>query len=105
MYKIIRKSDTSIRKIAENKVAINYVTRDLTSEVSLATTEAIDYYEKETANYNRIYFVLEGQLILTFDNQEVVLDKDDVCYVGKGTTYEMKGTFKAIMVNQPAFGT
>jgi hypothetical protein len=52
MYKVIRKSDATVRHIAPNKVALNYVTKKLS-----------------------------------------------------GTTHEMRGTFKAVMVNQPAFGS
>lgn len=59
----------AIRQITDNKIAHNYAAKDLTHEASLAVTEATDYYEKET------------------------------------TDYEMKGTFKAVMVNQPAFGS
>jgi ethanolamine utilization protein EutQ (cupin superfamily) len=105
MYKVVRKSEVSIRKIADNKVALNYITKDISQEVSLATTEANDYYEKETTEYNRIYYVLEGTLLLVFDKEEISLQAGDTCFVKQGTTYEMKGTFKAVMVNQPAFGT
>ncbi|MCL5438778.1 MAG: cupin domain-containing protein [Patescibacteria group bacterium] len=105
MFKVVRKSEVTIRKIADNKIAISFITKDISKDVSLATTEATDYYEKETAYYNRIYYVLEGNLILVFNNEEVTLNVGDVCYVEKGTKYEMKGTFKAIIVNQPAFGT
>jgi ethanolamine utilization protein EutQ (cupin superfamily) len=105
MYKIIRKSEATVRQIADNKLALNYVTKDLSPEVSLAVTEATDYYEKEITDYNRIYYVLEGELVLAFDGNEVKLSAGDSCFVGKGTGYEMSGTFKAVMVNQPAFGT
>lgn len=105
MFKVIRKSEATVRKIADNKTAANYITKEISKDVSLATTEAQEYYEEETANYNRIYFVLEGELLLQFENQEVSLLEGDTCFIEKGTTYEMKGTFKAVMINQPAFGT
>lgn len=105
MYKIIRKSEATVRQIADNKIALNYVTKELSPEVSLAVTEATDYYEKEVTDYNRIYYVLEGKLSLTFDGDEVKLTGGDSCFVGEGTEYEMHGTFKAVMINQPAFGT
>lgn len=105
MHKIVRQSEALVRKIAENKIAFNYITKDVSPNVSLATTEATDYYEKETTSYNRIYYVLDGTLLLVFDEEEVFLHIGDTCFVEKGTTYEMKGAFKAIIVNQPAFGT
>ena len=105
MFKVVRRTETTVRRIADNKTAANYITKDISKNVSLATTEATNYYEKEAADYNRIYYVLEGNLILVFNTEEVALNVSDVCYVEKGTKYEMKGTFKAIIVNQPAFGT
>lgn len=105
MYKIVRKSEGMVRKIADNKIATNYITKDITKYLSLATTEAKDYYEKVKTTYNRIYFVLEGELVLKFDDSDQKLHEGDTCFVEKGTNYEMLGTFKAIIINQPAFGT
>lgn len=105
MYKVVKKSDAVIRKISENKVATNYITKDISPHVSFTTLEATDYEEKETTSYNRIYHVLKGTLTLTFDDQVVILLEGDSCYIEKGTNYEMCGTFKAVVVNQPAFGT
>ncbi len=105
MFKIVRKSDATIRKIAENKMAINLITKDITPNVSLAVTEATNYFEREIAEYNRIYYVTEGVLTLKFDNNKNDLEVGDSCFISKGTTYEMSGTFKAVIVNQPAFGS
>lgn len=104
MFKVVRKSEASIRKIAGNKIAVNYITKDISPGVSFATAEATNYYEKETTPYNRIYFVLGGRLVLVFDNEEILLEEGDLCFIEKGTIYEMKGTFKAAIINQPAFG-
>jgi hypothetical protein len=104
MYKIVRQSEGIIRQIAENKSANNLITKDITPNVSLATTKATDYYEKEITPYDRIYFVLEGELKLTIGNETSNLQKGDACFIGKGSEYEMRGTFEAVTVNQPAFG-
>lgn len=105
MYKVVKKSEGKIRKIADNKIAVNYITKDVSESVSLAVTEATNYIEDQHAKYNRIYYVLEGTLVLAFGNETVELNRDDACFVSKGITYQMKGSFKAIIVNQPAFGT
>ncbi len=105
MYKVIRKSEGVVRQIAPNKTATNLVTKDICQDVSFATTKAVDYYEKETTPYNRIYFVLDGELELTIDGDTQVLARGDTCFIGKDTTYEMRGTFEAVTVNQPAFGS
>jgi len=104
-YKIVRESEGTVRQIAPNKSANNLITKEISPEISLATTKATDYYEQETTLYDRIYYVLEGELELTVDNETSTLKKGDACFIGKGTTYEMRGTFEAVTVNQPAFGS
>jgi ethanolamine utilization protein EutQ (cupin superfamily) len=105
MYKIIKANEGTVRQIADNKSANNLITKDDTSAISLATTEGEDFYEREITKYNRIYFVLEGNLELVFSGESHQLSVGDACYMDSGTEYEMKGTFKAVVVNQPAFGT
>lgn len=105
MFKVVRASEGTIRQIAENKTANNLITKDICLDLSLATTEATDYYEQETTPYNRIYYVLEGELELTVDGETNKLQTGDACFIGKDTAYEMRGTFKAVTVNQPAFGS
>lgn len=105
MYKIVRRNEGTLRQIASNKSANNLINKDISPAVSLATTKAIDYYEKETTPYDRIYFMLEGELELTFDDQNNTLQKGDACFIARGTEYEMRGTFEAVVINQPAFGT
>ena len=105
MYKIVRESEGAVRQIAPNKIAYNLISKDISPNVSLATTKASDYYEEETTPYDRIYYVLEGELELTIQGESNTLQKGDCCFIGKGTIYEMRGTFEAITVNQPAFGS
>jgi len=104
MYKVVRASEGTIRHIADNKTANNLITKEISPTVSLATTEATDYYEKETCEYNRIYYVLDGELQISSDGVKSTLQVGDACFIPKGTVYEMHGTFKALTVNQPAFG-
>ncbi len=105
MFKVVRASEGTVRQIADNKTATNLITKDIYSEVSLATTEGKDYYEAETSPYNRIYYVLEGELEITVGDEFSKLQKGDTCFIGKNTPYEMRGTFKSVVVNSPAFGT
>ena len=105
MFAIVRESEGTMRRIAENKTANNLITKTISPELSLATTEATDYFEQEMTPYNRIYYVLDGQLEVTIDGETSTLQKGDACFIGEGTMYEMRGTFKAVIVNQPAFGT
>ncbi len=104
MYKIVKANEAKVRRIAENKLANNFITKDETSSMSLATIEVSDFNEKTTTKYSRIYYVLEGKLELGFDNDFCELGTGDACYMDANTEYEMRGSFKAIVVNQPAFG-
>jgi ethanolamine utilization protein EutQ (cupin superfamily) len=105
MYKIVRESEGIVRQIAPNKTADNLISKDISPNISFAITEATSYYEKETTPYDRIYYVLDGVLDLTIDGATNTLQKGDSCFISKNTTYEMRGTFKAVTVNQPAFGS
>lgn len=105
MYKIVRKNEAKIRQIAPNKTADNYITKETTSVFSFATTRGDNYYEKIKVGYNRLYFVLEGELVIAFNGKEERLRKDDSIYIEKNTEYEMNGTFNAVVINEPAYGT
>lgn len=105
MHKVVRKSDAFVRNITDNKTATNYITKDFSPGVSLATTKASDFQEDQMAKYNRVYFVIEGELTLDFEDESVTLKANDSCFVSKGTEYSMSGTFNAVVVNQPAFGS
>lgn len=37
MYKVVKKSEATIRKIAENKIAINFITKDISPDISFGT--------------------------------------------------------------------
>jgi ethanolamine utilization protein EutQ (cupin superfamily) len=105
MYKVVKASEGTIRQIADNKTANNLITKEISPSVSLAITEATDYHEKETSEYDRIYYVLDGELQISSEGIESALQVGDSCFISKGTSYEMRGTFKALAVNQPAFGS
>ena len=104
MYKIIKSNEGTVHKIADNKIATNLITKDINIGVSLAIIDAKEYHEKETTLYNRIYYIIDGILTLTFENDKHNLKSGDSCFISKGTVYDMSGTFKTIVINQPAFG-
>lgn len=105
MFTRVRKSEARIRQIADNKIARNFITKEISPNVSLAVLDAKNYEEDENTEYDKIYYVLEGSLTLVFQEETMVLEEDDCIFVNKGTNYKMRGSFKVIIVNQPAFGT
>lgn len=105
MIKVVRQSEAVVRHIADTYKATNFVTKDISPNVSLAINEAINHSETETTDYDRIYYVLEGELNITGDNEPLLIKAGDACFVSAHTTYDFSGNFKAVVVNQPAFGS
>lgn len=87
------------------KTSLNYITKNISPALSLATIEAVDYTESETAHYSRAYYILSGTMHISIDGTELELSPEDACFIEKDTPYEMRGTFKAVVINQPAFGS
>ena len=104
MLKIVRKSEAKERKIADNKSAFNYITKDISKDVSLAVIEGREYNGEINLTEVRIHFVLSGNLTLDIGGEKNTLYPEDSCFISKGTKYTMSGTFKLITVDQPAFG-
>lgn len=105
MFKIVRKDEGIIRKVSEEKAVCNLISKDISEDVSLAIIETTDgFHDKEVSQNNRIYYVLEGRLELKFGDILEILEKGDSCFISRTTEYKMNGVFKAIVINQPAFG-
>jgi len=105
MYQVVLQGDAFTRQNSANETAVNYITKDISPEVSLSVITASDFTKVQAVKSNRIYFVLEGELELNFDDKLIKLRANDSCFIAKGTEYAMAGTFKAIVVNQPAYGS
>jgi mannose-6-phosphate isomerase-like protein (cupin superfamily) len=103
-FRVVRQSEATVRQVDSAKRVRNFITKEVSPNVSLSVIESDNYTESEKTEYTRIYYVLEGELTLTFD-ETVVLVVGDSCVVEAGTSYQMAGTFKAVVINQPAFGS
>jgi mannose-6-phosphate isomerase class I len=100
MFMIVKKSNVPIKKITDDKKQLNEIV-DIDDKLTLNVAEVTDYREKNTASYNRVYYIYDGLMALNINNQEIELSKGDGCFVEKGTKFEMKGTFNVIIVSQP----
>lgn len=105
MITIVTQQDATVRNIADSYNAKNYITKDISPNFSLAINEGINHEETETTDYDRIYYVLEGGLSIKVDNEVYVVNAGDACFIPAGTTYDFYGSFKSVVVNQPAFGS
>ncbi len=102
--KIIKKKEGNPRKISETYKVTNFLTKEINENVSLAVSEATNHSETtENIRSDRVYFVLEGKLIVKKDGKEFVAESGDIIFILKNTKYHFEGTFKAILINSPAF--
>jgi ethanolamine utilization protein EutQ (cupin superfamily) len=102
MVKLIKKEEGKIRIISENYQVNNFITKEISEKVSVAISEG-NNYQKTTKNIesDRVYYVLEGKLIV---NNDLIAEEGDFIFVPKGEEYTFSGTFKTILINSPAFG-
>jgi mannose-6-phosphate isomerase class I len=100
MYIVVRKSQKGIKKISDEKKQLNEIV-PIDQRISLDVAEVVDHHEKTKAAYNRIYYVSDGQMQIYFNNQHINLEKGDACFVEKGMSFELKGTFSVIIVSHP----
>lgn len=100
MFTVIRNTMQSVSNISDEKNSLND-SINLDEKISLNVVEATDYHEKTKSAYNRIYYVSDGLIKLLINGQEIFLQKGDACFIEKGMTFELSGTFSVIIVSHP----
>jgi mannose-6-phosphate isomerase-like protein (cupin superfamily) len=95
-----RPEDGIVRKISESYSVLNLLTAQQSEQISLAIGTAIDHEETTQTSSERVYFVLEGEIIV---NDEMIIKVGEVVYIPANIEYRFKGSFKAIIINSPAF--
>ena len=98
--KIIKSENGINRKISDSYSVLNLLTANDNDNVSLAVSSADNHDETTKTTSDRVYYILEGELIV--DNN-LVAKKGDVVFVSANTEYNFKGSFKAVLVNSPPF--
>lgn len=80
------------------------LTKETSKKVSFAIAEAKEHSEIcKNIKSDRIYYVLEGQLIVSEGSKVYVANPGDLIFIKANTPYHFKGSFKAILINAPAF--
>lgn len=70
----------------------------------MAIGKARDHNEiTRNVKSNRIYYILEGELVVRKGNKKFIAEKSDILFIPKNTKYQFQGTFKAVLINSPAF--
>ena len=104
MIKLIKNSEGKKREISKSYVITNLLTKEICENVSLVESDAKNHQEITKGKGNdRVYYILEGKMDIINEEKKMTAEKGDVIFISKDTEYEFEGTFKAIIVNVPAF--
>jgi mannose-6-phosphate isomerase-like protein (cupin superfamily) len=101
---LFKKDQAKKRGISASYSVANFLTKKDCEEVSLAVSEARGHSETtKNTKSNRVYYLLEGELIVKKGEEEFRARPGDVIFVPRDTEYHFEGTFKAVLINSPAF--
>lgn len=94
MYKVVKSTDGTVRKIDDHMHAFD--------QMSLTRLEAGEYFGKHEAQTDIIYYVLDGIVEITFEKSTFVCTPGDACFISKGQVYILSGTFQVLSICSPA---
>lgn len=103
--KLVKKNQCRVRVVDETARALNYVTKEFSPKVSVAVLEANEIDAPVITKYLRIYYVIEGELKVVIEGKKYLAKTEEALVVPKDAKYQLQGTFRAVVINQPAFGT
>ena len=104
MYKKITKNEKVTRKITDVHSADNYLTKETTENISLAINRLDGKLDLVKTVNERVFYFINADVDFMIDNEKVHFEDGEVLYLSKDTNYSAMGTFKAVVVNCPAFG-
>lgn len=82
--KRFKKEKVETREISSSYSVTNYLTKQDCENVSLAVSQAEEHSETtKNIKSDRVYYILEGKLIVTKEDEEYVAEKGDVIFIPK----------------------
>jgi ethanolamine utilization protein EutQ (cupin superfamily) len=100
---LIRSSEGFERKISETYSVKNMLAKQECENVSVAVSTANRHKETtKSSGSDRVYYIIEGELKV---EPELSAKKGDLIFIPKNTEYTFSGTFKAVLINAPAFSS
>ena len=103
MIKLIKNKEGIKREISPSYIINNLLTKESSSSVSLVEGISKNHQEiTKGINNDRVYYILKGKMTI-LGKEKLIAEEGDVLFISKDTEYEFEGTFKAIIVNVPAF--
>ena len=102
--KYISYDDSSIRDEEGVYFIRNYLTYKDSPDISIAVSELHGAISKTIKTItDRMYYFIEGAGSFIFDDKTVTVNSPSVLFIPKNTSYSMRGDFKAVLINTPAF--
>ncbi len=98
--KLFKKEKGYVRKVTNSFSVLNLLTGKDSDKVSVAVGTAKDHFETTKPSGDRVYFILEGKIIV---NGDIIGKAGDVIFAPAKTKYRFKGTFRAVIINSPPF--
>ena len=100
----VKGNEALVRGEGSSYQIANFITKDTNTNVSLAVSE-LHGETSLTMNTqsDRIYYFLEGEAEFIFAEHTVKIEPHSALLVPKGTEYKMRGSFRAVLINAPAF--
>jgi len=105
-YKLVKNTEGVVRKHSDEYFIKNYLTKDFNENFSLAVSENKSGSHELTKSVasDRAYYFIEADAEFVVDGEEMNVASGDVLFIEKNTEYSFSGSFKAVLINIPAFG-
>ncbi len=102
--KVVRAPGSGGREAGRNYIIYSMISGEVSERVSIAVGYA-DGVDMKTRNLRSesIYYVLEGEMKVGCGGEEVVIGPGDSVFLESNIPYTLKGTFRALIINSPAF--
>lgn len=103
---LIKKNVAKIKNITNSSIVYEYP--DHSKDLGLAVSEINGRFPEKGVMINKIcneiYFVIDGQGEIEYQNNRYVLEKGDLFFIEKDTTFCVKGSgLKLFLITTPAF--
>lgn len=104
MILVVKKEEMEEHKINGDHAVFGMLKKDLSKNVSLSIEKSKGHVEiTRNMRSDRIYYVLEGQLRVIVGHESYIANTGELIFISKKTPYHFAGTFKAVLINVPAF--
>jgi|GEM_PF-1137345 len=102
-YKIIKSSE--VEELDKGFIKVKQLLSDDEIPELSVSIVVIDGKNKNIINTksDAVYFVIEGEGFFNIDGEEVEVNRGDLIFIPKGSSYFDKGSLKMLAINNPRY--